>query len=79
MVEWGEVCAEGKPRCRRYWALVETTRPACDVAQVRLENVRRANKAKQAQRIMRALRQRGRYVHVPGQQIRNQGGQGRVA
>lgn len=79
MIEWGEIRVEGKPRCRRYWALVETTRPASEVEQVRLDNVRRANKARQAQRVMRSLRQRGRYVHVPGQPIRNQGGQGCVA
>lgn len=78
MIEWGEVRVKGKPRCRQYWALVETTRPASEVEQVKLDNVRRANRAKQAQRVMRALRRRGRYVHVPGQQIRSQGGQGAI-
>lgn len=73
MIEWGEVRVKGKPRCRQYWALVETTRPASEVEQVRLDNVRRANKTRQAQRVMRALRRRGRYVHVPGQPLRNQG------
>ena len=72
MIEWGEVRAEGKPRCRQYWALVDMTRPADEVARVRLENVRRANKAKQAQRVMRALRRRGRCVNNPDRPIAEQ-------
>lgn len=65
MIERGEIRAEGKPRCRRYWALVKTTRPACEVAQVRLENVRQANQAKQAQRVMRELRRRAQRASSP--------------
>lgn len=68
MIEWGEIRVKGKPRCRQYWALVETTRTACEVAQVCLDNVIRSNKARHAQRVMRALRRRARYVHVPGRQ-----------
>ena len=75
MIEWGEVRAAGKPRCHRYWALVETTRPACEVAQVRMANVRKANKDRHVRKIMRRMASRGRYVHASDRPIRNQGGQ----
>lgn len=72
MIEWGEVKAEGKPRCRQYWALVDTTRPADEVAQVRLENVSRTNKARHAKKVMQALRRRGRCVNNPDRPIAEQ-------
>lgn len=75
MIAWGEIRADGKPRCRQYWALVKTTRPACEVEQARLANVVKANKARHAKRVMRQMARRARYTHVPGRPIVNQGGQ----
>lgn len=79
MIEWGEVRVNGKPRCRQYWALVETTRQAGEVERARLANVVKANKARHAKRVMRQMARRARYTHAPDRPIANQGGQGCAA
>lgn len=72
MIEWGEVIAAGAPRCRQYWALVDFTRPADEVARARMANIAKANKERRAQRVVRDMRRRGRCVNVPDRPIAEQ-------
>jgi hypothetical protein len=70
MLRLGEVERNGPSRDCTYSALVETTAPAASVR----EHARRAENEKPA----RPKGGKGRYIHVPGNPIPNQGGQGAV-
>lgn len=78
MIEWGELRFEGKARNRKYWALVETTRPVLEVQQARETGIRKKNAELEVAAILRTARGNGSsYIHRSGDRpIPNQGGQG---
>jgi hypothetical protein len=78
MIAWGEVRSEERHRCNKYWALVETTRPAAVAIQIRNNNISIHNINQFAVIVARRLR-KNVYVRTPGENkngIPGQGGQG---